>query len=99
MAVNIAQIIDTVRKLLGLAHRGAVLIEAATSAFDKVVVEAQKGLDAIAATKAANQLRVDAAFQKYVAAGAAAVSEANALATHEAEAQKLIDGVNKLLGR
>lgn len=99
MAVNIGQIIDTLRKILGLAHRGAVLIEAATSAFDKIVLEAQKGLDAIAATKVANQLKVDLAFQKYVATSAAAVNEALALAAHEEDAQKLIDGVNKFFGR
>lgn len=99
MAVNIGQIIDVVRKLLGLAHRGAVLIESATSAFDKIVVEAQKGLDAIAATNVANQLKVDVAFQKYVATSSAAVSEALALAQHEADAKKLIDGVKQLFGR
>lgn len=99
MSVNVASWIDTIRKFLGLAHRGAVLIEGAASAFDKIVVEAQKGLDAIYATKAANELKIDAAYAKYVAVSEAALAEAAALAPHATEAQKLIEGVNKLLGR
>src|SRR4051812_36301401 len=99
MSVNVAGLIDTIRKLLGMAHRGAVLIETATSAFDKIVVEAQKGLDAIAATKAANDLKVNIAFEKYVAAGQTAVAEAAALAVHEEEAKRLIQGINTFFGR
>lgn len=97
--MNIGKIINSVRQLLGLAHRGVAKVEKVVGKFDTLVSDLETAIGHIDATTLANEIEVAVKRAEADALEQAKSLENAALALSKDQANALKSKLNDFLGK